>query len=108
MALTYPGKCVSASKLNNVSKFCRDGGKQKMNRHVGKVDLNTYAKINWPGQGRQEFQCTLEELRVHAEGATLWAGTSAQLRGVSIQGDTLLRLIVNGPPSWADFDVFVA
>ncbi|KAL9977166.1 hypothetical protein ACROYT_G014544 [Oculina patagonica] len=29
MALTYPGKYVSASKLNNVSKFCRDGGKQK-------------------------------------------------------------------------------
>ncbi|KAL9988192.1 hypothetical protein ACROYT_G002606 [Oculina patagonica] len=58
--------------------------------------------------GRQEFVCTLQELRVHAEGAALWARTSAQLRGVSIQGDTLLRLIVNGPPSWGDFDVFVA
>ena len=30
MVLTYPGKYVSASKLNNVSKFRRDGGKQKV------------------------------------------------------------------------------
>ncbi|KAL9977167.1 hypothetical protein ACROYT_G014545 [Oculina patagonica] len=45
MALTYPGKYVSASKLNNVSKFCRDGGKQKVGALVqfisGKADSSS-------------------------------------------------------------------
>ena len=45
LVLTYPGKHISATKLNNLSKFRRDGGKQKVlmifsslqHKHLGSI-----------------------------------------------------------------------
>ena len=45
IVLTYPGQHISSTKLNNLSKFRRDGGKQKVlmilnsleNKHLGSI-----------------------------------------------------------------------
>ena len=46
IVLSYPGKYVSASKLNHLSKFRRDGGKQKVLMIFSALEHKQLGKIH--------------------------------------------------------------
>lgn len=46
IVLSYPGKYMSASKLNHHSKFCRDRGKQKVLMVFSALEHNHLGKIH--------------------------------------------------------------
>jgi len=66
IVLTYPGSHISATKLNNLSKFRRDGGKQKVLMILNSLENKRLGTIT---QGKnnvsEDIQCNQTMKKKH-------------------------------------------